>query len=178
MDVAPGTYPWRITPPLQVPVPTTGTELTVRVPPTTLTDTGTDGYDQTFDVRLPSFRTDGPLPLFQVQLATGLIVSLETLTPPPGEEESETLGATLASTPLPIEGVQQVHLMYHLRPYGHVGNLSVDLLYPLDPDKELWALDPNTGRWRSFGGFIEVGGDQISATQVVPFVTTLAVVTP
>jgi len=176
LDVAPGTYPWRLTAPVDLPVPSTGTELTVRLP--TGTDTGTDELDQSFDVLLPSFIADATLPLNGGQLATGLVVTVQELVPVAGQPASETIGAVLASTPVPIEGVQQVHLMYYMRPFGHLGTIDVDLIYTLDPNQELWGLDPVTGQWRSFGGFIDIGDNRISATQSVPWVTTLAVVTP
>ncbi len=184
VDVAAGTYPWRLTAPDVLPVPSTGTELTVRLPTGTTSSTtidtgkGIEALDQAFDVLLPSFVADAPLPLQAGQLTTGLIVTVPELAPVAGQQPSDTIGAVLASTPVPIEGVQHVHLMYHLRPFGHLGIIDVDLIYPLDLDQELWGLDPVTGRWQSFGGFVDIGNNRISATQSVPWVTTLAVVTP
>jgi len=179
LDVLPGTYPWRMTPPVDMPLPETGTELTVDGvrTGTSTTDTGI-ASDQVFDVLLAPFIVDVALPMNGAQPASGLLLTVSSLTPVAGEAEAEGIGGVLASTPLPIEGVQDVHLMYYLRPFGHLGTLDIELIYLYDPDMELWGLDPVTGRWQSFGGFTDLGDGYIAATQTVPWVTTLAVVTP
>ncbi len=175
-DVPEGSYPWRITPPAGagLPVAATGTVVTVAIDP----DAGRDEPDQRLDVSLPAIILDLPLPLVQAQAATSLVLTVSDLAPVAGDPESDTLGAALAATPLPVEDVERVYLMYYMRPFAHTGTVSVDFIFPYDPALELWALDPTTGRWRSFGGFDDIGNDRISATQTLPWVTTIALVEP
>jgi hypothetical protein len=161
---APGTYAWRVTPD-NLALPTTGTVITI-------------AEDTVLDVNLPGFIADLPLPLNAAQLTTGFIVDLPELQPPAGQPEAVGVGATYAALPLPIEGVREIQRMFHMRPVGHTGTLDITLIYPHDPEAELWALDPVSGQWRSFGAMTDIGSDRIRATQSIPWVTTVALVVP